>query len=121
MRPRISGKDLATGVPQTFGLGFGIVPESLPLSPNKNTCYWDGWGGSAVVTDQDARQSAAAVLNKIADGLNGDVRSFKLLAETDTGFGYPITLSPEAVVTKRLPDTRYTLSNSPGSREIAIA
>jgi hypothetical protein len=44
-----------------------------------------------------------------------------LLAETDTGFGYPITRSPEAVVTKRLPDTMYTLSNSLGSQEIGIA
>jgi hypothetical protein len=46
--------------------------------------------------------------------------SIWLLAETDTGFGYPMTLSPEAVVTKRLPDTMYTLSNSPGSQEIGI-
>ena len=46
--------------------------------------------------------------------------SLWLLAETDTGFGYPITLLPEAVVTKRLPDTMYTLSNSPGSQEIAV-
>jgi CubicO group peptidase (beta-lactamase class C family) len=85
MRPRISGKDLATGVPQTFGLGFGIVPESVPLSPNKNTCYWGGWGGSAVVIDQDARLSAAYVMNKMADGLNGDFRSFKLLAAVYRG------------------------------------
>ena len=47
--------------------------------------------------------------------------SIWLIAETDTGFGYPITLSPEAVITKRLPDTMYTLSNSPGSQEIGIA
>ena len=47
--------------------------------------------------------------------------SIWLLAETDTGFGYPMTLSPEAVVTKRLPDTMYTVSNSPGSQEIGIA
>ena len=79
MQPRIFGKDLVTGVPQTFGLGFGIVPESLPLSPNKNTCYWGGWGGSAVVIDQDARISAAYVMNKMADGLVGDFRAFKLL------------------------------------------
>ena len=47
--------------------------------------------------------------------------SIWLLAETDTGFGYPMTLSPEAVLTKRLPDTVYTLSNSLGSQEIGIA
>lgn len=80
MQPRIEGHDLVTGVPQTFGLGFGIVPDSVPLSPNKNTCYWGGWGGSAVVIDQDARISAAYVMNKMADSLTGDFRSFKLLA-----------------------------------------
>ena len=80
MQPRISGTDLVMGVPQTFGLGFGIVSDGVPLSPNKNTCYWGGWEGSAVVIDQDARISAAYVMNKMADGLNGDFRSFKLLA-----------------------------------------
>ena len=85
MQPRISGHDLVTGVPQTFGLGFGIVPESLPLSPNKNTCYWGGWGGSAVVIDQDARISAAYVMNKMADGLAGDFRAFKLLGAVYRG------------------------------------
>ena len=61
------------------------MPEVVPLSPNKNTCYWGGWGGSAVVIDQDARLSAAYVMNKMADGLNGDFRSFKLLAAVYRG------------------------------------
>ena len=46
--------------------------------------------------------------------------SLKLAAETDTGFGYRSTFSPEAVVTKRLPDTMNVLSDSPGSQEIGI-
>jgi CubicO group peptidase (beta-lactamase class C family) len=80
MQPRISGTDLVMGVPQTFGLGFGIVSDSVPLSPNKNSCYWGGWGGSAIVIDQDARISAAYVMNKMAGGLTPDLRAFKLLA-----------------------------------------
>ena len=46
--------------------------------------------------------------------------SLKLAAETDTGFGYPSSFSPAAVVTRRLPDTMKVLSNSPGSQEIGI-
>ena len=78
MQPRISGTDLVMGTPQTFGLGFGIVSDTIPLSPNKNTCYWGGWGGSAVIIDQDARISASYVMNKMASGLTGDLRSFNL-------------------------------------------
>jgi hypothetical protein len=37
------------------------------------------------VIDQDARLSAAYVMNKMADGLNGDFRSFKLLAAVYRG------------------------------------
>jgi CubicO group peptidase (beta-lactamase class C family) len=79
MTPRISGKDLVLGVPLSFGLGFGLVSESVPLSPNKNACFWGGWGGSNILVDQDAQMSVAFVMNKMHDGLMGDPRSLRLL------------------------------------------
>ena len=79
MTPRISGTDLVLGVPLSFGLGFALVSELAPLSPNKNACFWGGWGGSNILIDQDAQLSAAFVMNKMYDGLVGDLRSFKLL------------------------------------------
>ena len=79
MTPRISGTDLVLGVPLSFGLGFALVSELAPLSPNKNACFWGGWGGSNILIDQDAQLSAAFVMNKMYDGLMGDLRSFKLL------------------------------------------
>ena len=79
MNPRITSKDLVLGIPISFGLGFGIRSELMPISPNKNACFWGGWGGSSVVVDQDARLSASYVMNKMFAGLMGDPRSFNLL------------------------------------------
>ena len=79
MTPRISGTDLVLGVPLSFGLGFGLVSELVPLSPNKNACFWGGWGGSNILVDQDAEMSVAFVMNKMHDGVMGDPRSLNLL------------------------------------------
>ena len=79
MVERISGMDLALEVPIAFGLGFGLNSEVVPLSPNKNACFWGGWGGSSILVDQDARLSASFVMNKMFEGLLGDVRSYQLV------------------------------------------
>jgi CubicO group peptidase (beta-lactamase class C family) len=79
MQPRISGTDLVLGVPISYGLGFGLMSELLPLSPNKNACFWGGWGGSNILVDQDAQMSVAFVMNKMHDGVLGDPRSLTLL------------------------------------------
>ena len=79
MTPRISGTDLVLGVPLSFGLGFGLVSELVPLSPNKNACFWGGWGGSNILVDQDAEMSVAFVMNKMHDDVMGDPRSLNLL------------------------------------------
>jgi CubicO group peptidase (beta-lactamase class C family) len=79
MKERISGMDLALGVPIGFGLGFGLNSELMPLSPNANACYWGGWGGSSILVDQDARLSASFVMNKMFEGLLGDPRSYNLV------------------------------------------
>jgi len=79
MKERISGIDLVLDMQQSFGLGFGLNNPEAPLSPNKNTCFWGGWGGSAIIIDQDARASIAYVMNKMETGLAGDMRSANLI------------------------------------------
>ncbi len=79
MRERIGGTDLVLQQPIKFGLGFGLNSEQMPLSPNKNVCYWGGWGGSSILVDQDAQLSVSFVMNKMFDGLMGDLRSFSLV------------------------------------------
>ena len=78
MLERISGTDLALGMPVKFGLGFGINGKRRLLSPNKNVCFWGGWGGSIALIDQDARLSYSFVMNKMNVGLMGDLRSENL-------------------------------------------
>jgi hypothetical protein len=46
------------------------------MSPNKNACFWGGWGGSSVLVDQDALVAMSFVMNKMYPGLFGDTRSF---------------------------------------------
>jgi len=75
MKERISGIDMALGAPMRFGLGFGLNSADMPLSPNANTCFWGGWGGSVIIIDQDARLSMSYVMNKMYPGLMGDTRS----------------------------------------------
>lgn len=79
MAERISGTDLVLGVPMAFGLGFGLNNPKAPVSPNANTCFWGGWGGSIAIIDQDARCSIAYVMNKMHQGLMGDARGGALV------------------------------------------
>ncbi len=78
MEPRIEGDDLVLMVPFTFGLGFALNRGPIPMSPNKNACFWGGWGGSSVLIDQDARVAMSYVMNKMFPGLLGDTRSYMI-------------------------------------------
>ncbi len=67
-------EDLVLGMKMRMGTGFGLMNEFIPLSPNPRSFFWGGWGGSIAVTDLDAGLSVAYVMNKMADGLAGDMR-----------------------------------------------
>lgn len=68
------GVDMVLGVPMKLGIGFGLMNESVPLSPNPRSFFWGGWGGSIAVVDLDARMSVAYAMNKMAGELVGDLR-----------------------------------------------
>lgn len=70
-----SGIDAVLGTPVNFGMGFGLTSEQVPVSPNKNTCYWGGWGGSMVLIDMDAKASFAYVMNQMQQTTTGDRRT----------------------------------------------
>jgi CubicO group peptidase (beta-lactamase class C family) len=74
------GSDLVLGIPVTFGMGYGLNSASTPISPNSNTAFWGGYGGSSVIIDQDARLCFSYVMNKMESGLLGDPRGFGLAA-----------------------------------------
>ena len=69
-----NGTDLVLGFPLRFGMGFGLMGETIPLSPNERVFFWGGWGGSIAVTDLDAELTVTYVMNKMAPNLLGDLR-----------------------------------------------
>lgn len=71
--------DAVLGMKMRLGTGFGLMNEAIPLSPNPRACFWGGWGGSIAVIDLDAGLSVAYVMNRMADGLVGDLRGALLV------------------------------------------
>jgi CubicO group peptidase (beta-lactamase class C family) len=74
--------DQVLGVKMRLGTGFGLINETVPLSPNPRTCFWGGWGGSLAVVDLDARVTIAYAMNRMAQGLVGDIRGAMLVLST---------------------------------------
>ncbi|MGH9299270.1 MAG: serine hydrolase domain-containing protein [Acidimicrobiales bacterium] len=71
------GMDLVLGVPITFGMGYGLSSDLMPVGPR--TCYWGGWGGSVIVIDLETRLTVAYVMNRMESGLVGDLRGISLV------------------------------------------
>jgi CubicO group peptidase (beta-lactamase class C family) len=71
--------DQVMGVTTRYGTGFGLMSDAVPFSSNPRACYWGGWGGSLAVVDVDARMSVAYVMNRMSDGLVGDLRGALLV------------------------------------------
>lgn len=69
-----SGIDAVLGMDMRLGTGFGLMNESIPLSPSPRSCFWGGWGGSIAVIDLDTRMSVSYVMNRMAPELIGDLR-----------------------------------------------
>ena len=74
LEKQIEGVDLVLGVPVQFGLGYGLSNPQMPISPNPNTCFWGGWGGSTIVVDFDARMAFSYVMNRMDPRALGDPR-----------------------------------------------
>ncbi len=74
LEEQCQGIDRVMSVPIRFGMGFGLIDPTFPLSPNERTFFWGGWGGSLSIIDLDARMSVAYVMNRMDADLLGDVR-----------------------------------------------
>lgn len=82
------GMDLVLNLPFRLGLGYGLVNEAFPFSPNPRTCFWGGYGGSLVVVDHEARACITYAMNKmLVENIVGDHRGAGLLAATYESLG----------------------------------
>src|SRR3954470_2718308 len=93
------GPDLVLGLPLRFGIGYALpqpgVHEHIPV-PDGRICYWGGWGGSAIIMDLDRRMTVAYVMNRMAPGILGSVRSQAYIgaAYRALGVATPASSSP---------------------------
>ncbi|WP_092533978.1 serine hydrolase domain-containing protein [Amycolatopsis arida] len=83
------GVDLVLGAPLRFGVGYGLNSTDIDLLPNPDTCWWDGWGGSVVVADLDARMCVAYVMNRMRarEYVIGDRRGTSVIAAAYRALG----------------------------------
>ena len=72
--------DLVLGVPERFGLGYGLPCEGMPFPLDAKLCFWGGWGGSMIINDVGQGITMAYMMNRMEAGLVGDARGFDLLA-----------------------------------------
>jgi CubicO group peptidase (beta-lactamase class C family) len=83
---QITGTDLVMGVPARFGMGFGLS-GGLVSTPNPNTIFWGGYGGSLVIIDMDARATFGYAMNKMGMTTTGDMRALGLAMAMWTALG----------------------------------
>jgi CubicO group peptidase (beta-lactamase class C family) len=67
-----NGTDLVLGLPNRFGMGYGLATEVTPIGPQ--ACYWGGYGGSLIVMDLETQLTVCYVMNRMESGLQGDFR-----------------------------------------------
>ncbi len=83
------GTDLVLGAPLRLGTGYGLNSAEISILPNPDTCWWDGWGGSLVVADLDARMTVAYVMNQMRarEYIIGDSRGTSVLTAAYRALG----------------------------------
>ncbi len=73
------GIDLVLGVRERMGMGYGLSnPPEMPIGDR--ACFWNGFGGSLVVMDQDTELTVCYVMNLMDTGITGDPRGTDILA-----------------------------------------
>lgn len=78
IKSRVSGQDLV--LPFVTEFAAGVMRNNLGIyGPNRNTMCHSGWGGSLALGDPDQRLSAAYVMNRQSNSLQGDPRARRLI------------------------------------------
>ncbi|MEO0549113.1 MAG: serine hydrolase domain-containing protein [Pseudomonadota bacterium] len=75
---RVQGQDLV--LPFITEFAAGVMRNNLGIyGPNRNTLCHSGWGGSLALGDPDRHLSAAYVMNRQSNSLQGDPRAQRLV------------------------------------------
>lgn len=75
---RVKGQDLV--LPFVTEFAAGVMRNNLLIyGPNQDTLCHSGWGGSLALGDPDRKLSAAYVMNRQSNSLQGDPRATRLV------------------------------------------
>lgn len=77
-----NGIDLVFGEHQRFGIGYALNQPESDGRDEPRICYWGGWGGSKIILDLDRRMTFSYVMNRMDDGILGDLRGENLAKAT---------------------------------------
>lgn len=78
LETQISGKDLVIGFEVEYAMGYAKPADWNSLSPNANSLWWGGAGGSTICVDTDAHVCMSYVMNQMGNYLLGDPRGISL-------------------------------------------
>ncbi len=78
LEQQTDGMDAVLGLPVRFGMGYAFPSEMIPVSPNANTLWWGGAGGSTIVVDTHAHLCFSYVMNQMDNNIVGDPRGASL-------------------------------------------
>ncbi|HZM56462.1 MAG TPA: serine hydrolase, partial [Acidimicrobiales bacterium] len=78
-----NGVDLILGMPNRFGMGYGLSTEMMPIGPR--CCYWGGYGGSLIIMDLETQLTVCYVMNRMDSGLQGDLRATNIVLAAVAG------------------------------------
>ena len=74
LEAQTEGPDLVLGLTIKYAMGYGLPTPDIPVSPNANTLFWGGAGGSTVMVDTDARVCFSYVMNQMDNFIIGGPR-----------------------------------------------
>jgi CubicO group peptidase (beta-lactamase class C family) len=80
LEPQTDGLDAVLGLPIRFAMGYALPTDAVPVSPNANTLWWGGAGGSTIAVDTDAHLCFSYVMNQMDNYIVGDPRGASLAA-----------------------------------------
>ena len=80
LEQQTDGMDAVLGLPIRFAMGYALPTDAVPVSPNANTLWWGGAGGSTITVDTDAHLCFSYVMNQMDNYIVGDPRGSSLAA-----------------------------------------
>lgn len=78
LQTQIEGADLVLGLNVQFAMGYAKPTPEIPMSPNENSLWWGGAGGSTICVDTDAHLCMSYVMNQMDNHIVGDPRGVRL-------------------------------------------